>query len=71
MSMQETTLGTGKFITSRKGNQKLRSENREHNMIRFEKGEPKWVWYSQHSNGQNFAYSVVHKSGDRVCVAVV
>ncbi|GME27523.1 Vacuolar protein sorting-associated protein 62 [Neofusicoccum parvum] len=37
----------------------------EHNMIRFENGEPKWVWYSQHSNGQNFAYPILQKSGDR------
>ncbi|KAK0661320.1 Vacuolar protein sorting-associated protein 62 [Lasiodiplodia hormozganensis] len=37
----------------------------EHNMVRFEDGEPKWVWYSQHSNGQNFAYDILHKSGDR------
>ncbi|KAL1630667.1 hypothetical protein SLS54_000538 [Diplodia seriata] len=37
----------------------------EHNMVRFENGVPKWVWYSQHANGQNFAYDILHKSGDR------
>ncbi|PQE19253.1 hypothetical protein CJF32_00010956 [Rutstroemia sp. NJR-2017a WRK4] len=37
----------------------------EHNMIRFVNGTPQAVWYSQHSNGEAFLYSVVEKSGKR------
>ncbi|KAI9730036.1 MAG: hypothetical protein M1818_008305 [Claussenomyces sp. TS43310] len=37
----------------------------EHNMIRFVKGVPQAVWYSQHGNGQAFAYSAVEKAGPR------
>ncbi|KAF2146347.1 uncharacterized protein K452DRAFT_283624 [Aplosporella prunicola CBS 121167] len=37
----------------------------EHNMVRFENGTPTYVWYSQHSNGQAFAYKVLHKDGKR------
>jgi hypothetical protein len=33
----------------------------EHNMIRFVNETPTAVWYSQHSNGQAFVYSVVEK----------
>ncbi|OCK80769.1 hypothetical protein K432DRAFT_296964 [Lepidopterella palustris CBS 459.81] len=37
----------------------------EHNMIRFSDGIPTYIWYSQHSNGEAFAYKVVKKSGLR------
>lgn len=33
----------------------------EHNMVRFQNGVPQAVWYSQHSAGQAFKYSVVLK----------
>lgn len=36
----------------------------EHSMIRFVNGEPDALWYSQHSNGQAFKYSTVHKYDD-------
>jgi hypothetical protein len=41
---------------------------REHNMIRFIGGEPKYVWFSQHANGEAFAFSALQKdqSGKRV-----
>ncbi|EON68972.1 hypothetical protein W97_08230 [Coniosporium apollinis CBS 100218] len=42
----------------------------EHNMIRFQNGVPKAVWYSQHGNGQAFKYSTVKKSGLRPLVYV-
>lgn len=35
-------------------------------MIRFSNGVPTYVWFSQHSNGEAFAYDVVHKNGLRV-----
>ena len=35
-------------------------------MIRFSNGVPTYVWFSQHSNGEAFAYEVVHKNGLRV-----
>ncbi|KAF2195553.1 hypothetical protein K469DRAFT_544849 [Zopfia rhizophila CBS 207.26] len=35
----------------------------EHNMIRFVKGAPKYVWYSQHANGEAFKYEVLKKDG--------
>ncbi|KAF2839055.1 hypothetical protein M501DRAFT_1003604 [Patellaria atrata CBS 101060] len=37
----------------------------EHNMVRFKNGVPQWIWYSQHANGQCFAYNAVQKSGIR------
>lgn len=42
--------------------------SREHNMVRFVNGVPKYVWYSQHASGQAFKYEVVKKdkSGFRV-----
>jgi hypothetical protein len=36
----------------------------EHSMIRFQNGTPDALWYSQHSNGQAFKYSTVHKYDD-------
>ncbi|KAL1385756.1 hypothetical protein HDK64DRAFT_288796 [Phyllosticta capitalensis] len=36
----------------------------EQNMIRFEKGKPTYVWYSQHGNGQAFAYDILEKDKD-------
>jgi hypothetical protein len=36
----------------------------EHSMIRFQNGTPDALWYSQHSNGQAFKYSTVHKYED-------
>lgn len=41
----------------------------EHNMVRFEEGQPQAVWYSQHANGQAFHYETVEKynDGPRVC----
>lgn len=35
-------------------------------MIRFSNGTPRYVWYSQHANGEAFKYSVLRKSGLRV-----
>jgi hypothetical protein len=40
----------------------------EHNMIRFSNGVPQHVWYSQHANGQAFAYKSVQKNGLRPIV---
>jgi hypothetical protein len=37
----------------------------EHNMIRFQSGEPQAVWYSQHANGEAFTYAAVQKQGIR------
>ncbi|KAJ5885047.1 hypothetical protein N7495_009557 [Penicillium taxi] len=37
----------------------------EHNMIRFSKGSPQAVWFSQHSSGQAFAYHALEKEGKR------
>ncbi len=37
----------------------------EHNMIRFQDGQPDAIWYSQHGNGQAFHYSTVEKKGIR------
>ncbi|KAL8863560.1 MAG: hypothetical protein Q9178_000241 [Gyalolechia marmorata] len=37
----------------------------EHNMIRFENGIPKAIWYSQHAYGQAFTYDAVEKQGQR------
>ncbi|KAF2452432.1 hypothetical protein BDY21DRAFT_172151 [Lineolata rhizophorae] len=37
----------------------------EHNMIRFQDGEPQALWYSQHSRGQAFEYQAVEKEGKR------
>ncbi|OJD17519.1 hypothetical protein AJ78_02388 [Emergomyces pasteurianus Ep9510] len=37
----------------------------EHNMIRFENGEPQAIWYSQHAAGQAFAYQATEKEGLR------
>ncbi|KAF2244957.1 hypothetical protein BU26DRAFT_568938 [Trematosphaeria pertusa] len=33
----------------------------EHNMIRFINGVPKYVWFSQHANGEAFTFSVLKK----------
>ncbi|KAF2108733.1 hypothetical protein BDV96DRAFT_605487 [Lophiotrema nucula] len=33
----------------------------EHNMIRFQNGIPKAVWYSQHANGEAFTFSALKK----------
>jgi hypothetical protein len=44
----------------------------EHSMVRFVNGAPSALWYSQHSNGQAFEYSTVHKyngGGDRLRVS--
>lgn len=40
----------------------------EHNMVRFQNGEPQAVWYSQHANGEAFTYGVTQKfeGGTRV-----
>jgi hypothetical protein len=38
---------------------------REHNMVRFENGVPKAVWYSQHEYGEAYTYAAVQKSGKR------
>lgn len=37
----------------------------EHNMIRFQDGVPREIWYSQHSNGEAFTYDAVEKEGIR------
>lgn len=34
-------------------------------MVRFSKGKPQAVWYSQHANGAAYVYSAVEKSGKR------
>jgi hypothetical protein len=36
---------------------------REHNMIRFINGVPKYVWYSQHANGEAFEFDILNKDG--------
>lgn len=33
----------------------------EHNLVRFENGVPTAVWYSQHANGEAFAWKTVLK----------
>jgi hypothetical protein len=33
----------------------------EHNMIRFQNGQPQAIWYSQHNNGEAFTYSTTKK----------
>jgi hypothetical protein len=33
----------------------------EHNMIRFQNGQPQAIWYSQHNNGEAFTYSATKK----------
>ncbi|KAI5292636.1 hypothetical protein KEM55_007662, partial [Ascosphaera atra] len=38
---------------------------REHNMIRFNNGEPYAIFYSQHSDGFAYGWNVVEKEGDR------
>lgn len=38
---------------------------REHNMVRFENGVPRSVWYSQHEYGEAYTYAAVQKSGKR------
>ena len=37
----------------------------EHTMVRFINGVPDTVYYSQHSGGAAYKYSVVEKIGDR------
>ncbi|KUL85265.1 hypothetical protein ZTR_07927 [Talaromyces verruculosus] len=37
----------------------------EHNMVRFENGEPQALWYSQHSGGEAFTYDAVLKIDGR------
>lgn len=37
----------------------------EHLMLRFKNGKPEWVWFSQHANGQAFAYGSLKKQGER------
>lgn len=34
-------------------------------MIRFENGEPKEIWYSQHSLGQAFTFAATEKINGR------
>lgn len=45
----------------------------EHNMVRFQDGEPTAVWYSQHSNGEAFTYEAVEKfqNGSRVSSSIL
>ncbi|KAF2220247.1 hypothetical protein BDZ85DRAFT_204142 [Elsinoe ampelina] len=40
----------------------------EHNVVRFNNGQPQQVWYSQHANGEAFSYSAVSKEGIRPIV---
>lgn len=40
----------------------------EHNMIRFKKGVPEAVYFSQHSSSQSFTYKAVEKMGIRPVV---
>ncbi len=37
----------------------------EHNMVRFQNGLPKAIWYSQHAYGEAFTYDAVDKKGIR------
>ena len=37
-------------------------------MIRFEKGQPKSIWYSQHEYGEAYTYDAVEKIGKRPVV---
>ncbi|PSK34885.1 hypothetical protein B9Z65_1468 [Elsinoe australis] len=40
----------------------------EHNMIRFNNGQPQQIWFSQHSNGEAFYWNAVQKEGLRPVV---
>ncbi|TPX26693.1 hypothetical protein DIZ76_012155 [Coccidioides immitis] len=40
----------------------------EHNMIRFENGQPQAIWYSQHASGHAFEWNAVDKRGNRPIV---
>ncbi|KAJ5116258.1 hypothetical protein N7456_000606 [Penicillium angulare] len=37
----------------------------EHNMIRFSRGKPQAMWFSQHASGQAFKYKTLEKRGQR------
>jgi hypothetical protein len=37
--------------------------HREHNMIRFVNGVPKYVWFSQHANGEAYTFEALKKDG--------
>ncbi|KAH8690490.1 hypothetical protein BGW36DRAFT_439623 [Talaromyces proteolyticus] len=37
----------------------------EHNMVRFENGEPQALWYSQHASGEAFTYNATLKINGR------
>ncbi|KAJ5334837.1 Vacuolar protein sorting-associated protein 62 [Penicillium brevicompactum] len=59
------------FYAFNKGDKVLKMEfgdhigDWEHNMIRFHKGQPTAIWYSQHASGQAFTYHAVEKQGKR------
>jgi hypothetical protein len=42
---------------------------REHSMIRFVSGIPKYIWLSQHSNGEAYTFSCLQK--DPTCKRVI
>jgi Vacuolar protein sorting-associated protein 62 len=42
----------------------------EHNMIRFKKGVPEAVYFSQHASSESFTYKAVEKMGSRPVVYV-
>lgn len=42
----------------------------EHNMIRFQDGQPQTVWYSQHANGEAFDYDILEKFNGGVRVSL-
>lgn len=42
----------------------------EHTCIRFQHGEPKAVYFSEHSSGEAYSYAAVEKIGKRVCVGI-
>lgn len=38
----------------------------EHTLVRFQHGEPKAVYFSQHESGEAYSYAAVEKIGKRV-----
>ena len=43
----------------------IRLKDWEHNMVRFQNGEPTEVWFSQHGFGEAFTYDCLEKQGLR------
>ncbi|WEW57475.1 hypothetical protein PRK78_002942 [Emydomyces testavorans] len=60
-----TMLATGKMPFLFVNEFEPEKDRREHNMIRFQNGQPQAIWYSQHSSGQAFEWDAVNKRGER------